>query len=257
MKTDYYSITNVGLRRKNNEDYLMVEEGLDLYILADGMGGHQGGEIASRMTVEAIKDFFEQNPTISEEEMNKLQEFPDDLSLPARKLSYSIINANGLIIEESGKDSELTGMGTTVVAVHGALGNLYLAHVGDSRIYLSRNGSFRQMTEDHSVYNEERKRSMLTDEQLKEMPFAKRLVRAIGHMDRALVDIKMVSPEKGDILLLCSDGLTDMVEDDEISETLSKHGADLKTAGDTLVQQALDNGGSDNVTIILLRIDER
>ena len=257
MKMDCYSVSNVGLRRKNNEDYLMVEEELGLYILADGMGGHQGGEVASRMTVEAIKDFFEQNPNISEEELNNLQEFPGDLPLPARKLSYSIINANGLILNKSGEDSELRGMGTTVVAVHGALGNLYLAHVGDSRIYLSRNGSFSQMTEDHSVYNEERKRGMLTDEQLKEMPFAKRLVRAIGHMDKALVDIKMVSPEKGDILLLCSDGLTDMVEDDEISETLSKHSADLKTAGDTLVQQALANGGSDNVTIILLRIDER
>lgn len=257
MKTDNYSVSNVGLRRKNNEDYLMVAKELDLYLLADGMGGHLGGEVASRMTVETIKDFFEQNQSISEEELDKLQEFPDGLSLPARKLTYSIINANGLVINESGKDSELHGMGTTVVAVHGALGNLYLAHVGDSRIYLSRNGAFRQMTEDHSVYNEEIKRGLLTEAQIKEMPFGKRLVRAIGHMDKALVDIKEVSPEKGDILLLCSDGLTDMVEDDEISETLSKHGADLKTTGDTLVQQALDNGGSDNVTIILLRVDER
>jgi protein phosphatase len=256
VTTDHYSVTNIGLRRKNNEDYLMVDEELCLYLLADGMGGHLGGERASQMALNTIKSFFEKNKDITEEEISKLQEFPDNLSLPARKLACAIMAANKVITDESEKNSDLVGMGTTLVAMHGTLGDMYLSHVGDSRIYLLRDGTFKQMTEDHSVYNEEKKRGLLTPEQLDEMPFKKRLVRAIGHMDKALVDIKFVHAQTGDVFLLCSDGLTDMVADEEIAKTLSEHKEDLKEAGDTLVEMALKEGGIDNVSIVIVRVDD-
>ncbi len=256
MKTDYYSVTNVGLKRKNNEDYLLVSVELGLYLLADGMGGHLGGEEASRMALTTIERFFADNPDITEEEINKLQEFPDSLSLYARKLSYAIITANANIIKKAETDPNLNGMGTTVVAVHEAMGDLYLSHVGDSRIYMQRDGSLRQMTEDHSVFNEEKKRGILSEAQLKEMPFGKRLVRALGHMDKSRVDLQVLHPKKKDIFLLCSDGLTDMVEDESIERTLEESSGDLEKAGSELVQKALNGGGKDNISIVLLKINE-
>ena len=256
MKVDYYEVSDVGLKRKNNEDYLLVAAELGLYLLADGMGGHLGGEVASQMALTSIKRFFEDNPDINEEDINKLQEFPDSLALPARKLSYAIIKANADIIKKAETDPDLHGMGTTVVAIHEALGDLYLSHVGDSRIYMLRDDAFRQMTEDHSVFNSEKKRGLLTEEQLLEMPFGKRLVRALGHMDKSLVDLHVVHPQKGDVFLLCSDGLTDMVEDENIEQTLKEMRGDMEKCGSELVQKALDGGGKDNISIVLLRIDE-
>lgn len=256
MKTDHYSVSNLGLKRKNNEDYLLVAAELGLYLLADGMGGHLGGEEASKLSLTTIKQFFEENPDIDEEEINKLQEFPDGLSLPARKLSYAIIKANADITKKAETDPDLNGMGTTVVAIHEALGDLYLSHVGDSRIYMLRDDAFRQMTEDHSVFNEEMKRGILSVAQLKEMPFGKRLVRALGHMDKSRVDLQVVHPQKNDIFLLCSDGLTDMVKDDSIKQTLKELHDDLEKAGSELVQKALNGGGNDNISIVLLRINE-
>jgi len=256
VKTDYYTVSNVGLKRKNNEDYLLVAAELGLYMLADGMGGHLGGEEASKMALTAIKRFFSENPDITEKEINKLQEFPDSLSLSARKLTYAIIIANADIIKKAEMDPNLNGMGTTVVAIHEALGDLYISHVGDSRIYMLRDGSLRQMTEDHSVFNEEKKRGTLSDEQLRDMPFGKRLVRALGHMDKSRVDLQIVHPQKGDIFLLCSDGLTDMVEDESIEQTLKELGGDLEKAGSELVQNALNGGGKDNISIVLLKINE-
>ena len=256
MKVDFYDVSNVGLKRKNNEDYLLVAEELSLYLLADGMGGHLGGEVASQLALTTIKQFFEENRDITDEDINKLQDFPDSLSLPARMLSYAIIKANENIIKKAGTDPDLHGMGTTVVAIHEALGDLYLAHVGDSRIYMLRDDAFTQMTEDHSVFNSEKKRGLLTEAQLLEMPFGKRLVRALGHMDKSLVDLHVVHPQKGDIFLLCSDGLTDMVQDESIEQTLKESGDDLEKTGSELVQKALNGGGNDNISIVLLRIDE-
>ncbi|MFQ5431881.1 MAG: PP2C family protein-serine/threonine phosphatase [Nitrospinota bacterium] len=256
MKTDYYTISNVGYKRKNNEDYMLVAAELGLYMLADGMGGHLGGEEASKLALTTIKRFFEENPNITEEEINKLQEFPDSLSLSARKLSYAIIKANADIIKKAETDPDLNGMGTTIVAIHESLGDLYLSHVGDSRIYMLRDGTFRQVTEDHSVFNEEKKRGILSVAQLKEMPFGKRLVRALGHMDKSLVDLQVVHPQRGDVFLLCSDGLTDMVEDEGIEQTLKESSEDMEKAGNELVRKALNGGGADNISIVLLRINE-
>ena len=256
MNTEHYTVSDVGLKRENNEDSLLVAEELGLYLLADGMGGHLGGKEASTLALTTIIQFFDENRDITEEDINELQEFPDSLSLPARKLFWGIIKANTDIIKKAKEDPDLHGMGTTVVAIHEALGELYLSHVGDSRIYMLRDSACRQMTEDHSVFNEEKKRGALTLEQLKEMPFGKRLVRALGHMNKSRVDLQVVHPQKGDIFLLCSDGLTDMVQDESIEQTLNEHKDDLQTAGDTLIQKALDGGGNDNVSIVLLKINE-
>ena len=256
MKISYYEVSNVGLKRQNNEDYLLVAAELSLYLLADGMGGHLGGEVASQVALGTIKQFFEENRDITEEGIGKLQEFPETLSLPARKLSYAIIKANAEIIKKAESDPDLNGMGTTVVAIHEALGDLYLSHVGDSRIYMLRDDAFTQMTEDHSVFNSEKKRGQLTEAQLMELPFGKRLVRALGHMDKSLVDLLVVHPQKNDIFLLCSDGLTDMVQDESIKLTLKEQRDDLEKSGSELVEKALSGGGKDNISIVLLKINE-
>lgn len=255
MKTSHFSITDVGLKRKNNEDAVLVDERLGLFILCDGMGGHNAGETASKLATSGIQKFFEEYEHAPEEEINALQEFPRELPLAAKKLVYSIIRANTLVTETAAISAGYQGMGTTVVALLRAGRDFYAAHVGDSRIYLVRGGAITRVTEDHSVFYEELKRGMLSRESLEHLPFKNRLTRALGHMDKAKVDMKVLAPHSGDVFLLCSDGITDMMEDDEILEIVRLRSADLVACGNALVDGAKRHGGVDNISAILVRVD--
>ncbi len=256
MKTSHFSLTDVGLRRQNNEDSVLVDERLGLFLLADGMGGHNAGETASRLAVTSIQKFFEEYENASEEVIDQLQPFPHELPLPGKKLIYTIIRANTIVTESADLASEYRGMGTTIVALLVSHDSIFAAHVGDSRIYLRRKGEFSQITEDHSVFFEELKKGFLTREQLDQLPFKNRLTRALGHMGKAKVDMKVVPPHKGDVFLLCSDGLTDMVDDDAIGEIISQHQDDLEECAHVLVESAKAHGGADNISVVLLRVDE-
>lgn len=256
MKTSYFSLTDVGLRRQNNEDSILVDDRLGLFLLADGMGGHNAGETASRLAVTSIQKFFEEYENAPEEVVDQLQPFPHELPLPGKKLIYTIIRANTIVTESADLSPEYHGMGTTIVALHVSHDSIFAAHVGDSRIYLHRKGEFSQVTEDHSVFFEELRKGFLTREQLDQLTFKNRLTRALGHMGKARVDMKVVPPHERDVFLLCSDGLTDMVEDGAIGEILSQHSDDLEECAHVLVESAKAHGGIDNISVILLRVDE-
>ena len=256
MKITHFSISDTGLKRKNNEDYLLVDEKRGLFLLADGMGGHMGGEIASKLALESVHHFFEEHETSSDEEINRLQPYPVELPLAGRKLVYSIIRANTIVTETAQLNSALNGMGTTIVAVMANQGDLFAAHVGDSRIYMLHDGKFTQITDDHSLYYDELKRGILSVDVLETMPFRDRLTRALGHMEKAKVDMKVIHPSIGDVFLLCSDGLTDMVENGEMGAIVARDSGDLDKCGGALLKKALDCGGRDNISIVLLRVDE-
>lgn len=244
----------MGLRRTNNEDFVLENGPVGLFLLADGMGGHQAGEKASRLALESINNFFVEYETASAEETNSLQTFPSELPMGGRKLIYSIIRANTIVTESAQLDKELDGMGTTVVALYADREELFAAHVGDSRIYMLRGGKLSQVTEDHSFYFEELKKGFFTKEQLDAMPFKNRLTRALGHMGKAKVDMKVIHPRAGDLFLLCSDGLTDMMGDDDIRVIMAE-ASSLETCAHALVEKAKANGGLDNVSVLLVRID--
>lgn len=256
MKIGCYARSDVGRKRKNNEDCVLVDEKLGIYLLADGMGGHSGGEVASKLALDEIYAFFDKNRNITEEEINALSEFPENLPLPGCKLLRAIICADEAILKKSSVDEGLVGMGTTVVAIHAFADTFYLSHAGDSRIYLLREGALKQLTRDHSLFNEEVDKGYMTKEQMIKSPLKKRLTKALGHLKGAGPDVKTVPPRKGDIFLLCSDGLTDMVGDDNIFAIMGDSFDSLETAGNNLVETANSAGGVDNISVALLRIEE-
>lgn len=256
MEISCYARSDVGLIRKNNEDCILVDEELGIYLLADGMGGHSGGEVASKLALDEIYGFFDKNRKATEKEINAIREFSDNLPLPGRKLMCAIVCADEAILKKSRQDRSLAGMGTTVVSIHRAADAFYLSHVGDSRIYLLRKGVLKQMTKDHSFLNAELDKGLTTREQLKKSPFDKRLTKALGHLNGASVDVKTTLPQKGDLFLLCSDGLTDMLYDDDILATINDNSGRLKEVGNKLVKMANVAGGVDNISIVLLRVEE-
>ena len=230
--------THVGMRRKENQDrYALVPE-LGLYLLADGMGGHSAGQVASRIACDEATGAMEESDE-------------DGIGL-AERLRQAVSNANRAILAAANADLELQGMGTTLVAMAFAKGRLALAHVGDSRAYLLRGGRLRGLTDDHSIVGELVRRQEISEEDAREHPHRHVLTRALGVRSRTEPDLAEMTPQPGDLVLLCSDGLTGHVEDDEIAEHLDSK-VSLKTAADQLVDSANRAGGLDNITVVLVR----
>ena len=229
--------TDGGLRRKRNEDNLLVAEDHALYVVADGMGGYAGGALASTLAVKTIGKAFESS---------KFDGTPHD-SLPRRasELARAIQMANAAIHARATADPNLDGMGTTVVAARFSANKqrLYIGHVGDSRVYRLREGTLRQMTEDHTM----------ADFGI-EGPQGAHLSRAVGVWPVVPIDIVLVKPKAGDVYLLCSDGLTKMVDDDVIEEILRTE-ACPSAAVAKLVDAANAGGGKDNITVIVVRVE--
>jgi protein phosphatase len=248
---EFYSITDPGIKRTNNEDSLLVDEKSYLFIVADGMGGHSSGEIASSIAVESIVDFFK-NSTLSEDSTWPYS-YDDNLSFIGNKLKTAISVANDKIQDYSQSHTESRGMGTTVVAIHKSGDKIYLAHVGDSRCYLLRDNDLSLLTSDHSWVNEQVRLGVLTESDAQHHPFRNVITRALGTKAEALPEVKEMVSKKGDLYLLCSDGLNSMVLDDEIKAVLAS-GKTLEEMGKTLVEKANQNGGEDNISLILLRI---
>jgi protein phosphatase len=255
MELSHFEVTDVGRKRDNNEDSVLVNPEFGLYLVADGMGGHAAGEVASRLALESVESFFINNTDISDAKMSKLMSFPPDLSLPAKKLLYSIMESNNVILKEVEKKPELRGMGTTIVALHPAENEILLGHVGDSRVYRVRRGRMRRMTEDHSLFERELKKNVHTRSEIDSMPERDSLTRALGHMPKATVDLNYATPRANDIFILCSDGLTDMVSEEGILDIVAGYSDDIRTAGELLLHTALKNGGVDNISIILVKVE--
>lgn len=235
-----FSITDIGRKRKLNQDYVYTSEsevGLlpNLFIVADGMGGHQAGDYASRCAIETIVECAEQ----SEEKG------------PVAILEKAIQKANEVVIEKAESDESLFGMGTTVVAATIDGDEMCVANVGDSRLYVVGNREIRQITRDHSLVEEMVRMGGLKREQARNHPDKNIITRAIGAQPSLNIDFFKVKLEKDDIVLMCSDGLTNMIEDEEIRMLLQGQ-RDLVEKAESLVNAANNNGGKDNITVVLI-----
>ncbi|WP_287492847.1 Stp1/IreP family PP2C-type Ser/Thr phosphatase [Sellimonas sp.] len=236
MKT--FSMTDIGRKREINQDYVFATDETignlpNLLVVADGMGGHRAGDFASRFTVEVL----------AEEVQNCKETHPETI------LGNSIQAANERLLEEAEKDNRLEGMGTTLVAATIMDHVLYFANVGDSRLYLI-NKEIRQLSKDHSMVEEMVRLGGLTEEEAKHHPDKNIITRAIGVKQKVEPDFFEYRLKGGDIILMCSDGLTNMVDDDEIFQIV-KSARDIVEAVESLIQRANENGGSDNIGVVL------
>ena len=251
MKLQYAGATHVGMKRDHNEDNLTMIPDMNLFAVADGMGGHSSGEVASRIAVDTLKTFFEE----TEKDADITWPYKDNkaLSPEANRFVASIKLANRNIFETAMADPRFKGMGTTFVGMVTTESHALIAHVGDSRCYRFREGKLEQLTEDHSLLNDYKKIQKMTPEEEENFPHKNIIVRALGMKDTVEVDIQDNGPQTGDILLLCSDGLSGEVTDDQMCDIVAEHADDLDKGVEVLIQAACDNGGKDNVTVVLVK----
>jgi protein phosphatase len=236
--------TDVGLQRKNNEDACATLEEAGLCVVADGMGGHLGGEIASGIAIEAVTEGFKGRTRGAHDERKD-----------ADLLTKCIKNANKEIYKRGNADAALKNMGTTIVAAVFDQDYIVTANVGESRIYRLREGKLFQMTEDHSWVGELRKKNLISDDDARSHPLKNIITRALGMEPSVEVDVRWDKAKAGDLYLLCTDGLTDLVTDAEIMEHLGKNGAELDAIAKQLIEQANNGGGSDNITLGLCKVE--
>jgi serine/threonine protein phosphatase PrpC len=254
MRAVAVGLTDVGLQRDHNEDSFAILQDHELYIVADGMGGHRAGDVASKLATEAIVDFFR---ATAAEDFTWPFHFDSRMSEEENRLLTGIKIANRQIVERSSRSRECHGMGTTVVGAlfSGKKGKMYIGHVGDSRAYRVRGGEIRQMTRDHSLVNDYLlAMPELTEEQKSELP-KNVITRALGMQEHVSVDLQGDDASIGDCYVLCSDGLSGMIEDAEILEIVSR-APNIEEACRKLIAVANEHGGEDNITAVLVRIVE-
>lgn len=229
------SVTDTGRKRRHNEDSFVNQP--PLFAIADGVGGAQAGEVASQLAVAALK---ETSPGGSAQE----------------RIVALIQEANRRVFERANEDSAAYGMGTTMTAALVENGVVWIGHVGDSRAYLVRDGKLRQLTDDHTLVGELQRSGKLSAEEAERHPQRSVITRALGSDPDVDVDSFPIEPRTGDIFVLCSDGLTDMVDDATILETIERRRGDLDGAARELVQLANKRGGEDNITVIAFEISD-
>jgi len=230
--------TDVGKVRRQNEDAAWLDEKLGIYVVADGMGGHLAGEVASAMAIDAVK---------------RMAKTHDIASISV--LRETVCAAHEAICARARENKSCSGMGTTICAMWRGGHYMYIAHVGDSRIYRLRGGRLEQITQDHSLVEELVRAGIISREEARTHPRRNIITRALGTPGENAPDLLAADMEKGDLWLLCTDGLSGMVSDEEMARVLCGGGS-LDQMADTLLEKALDAGGRDNVTLILCRSEE-
>lgn len=232
-----WAASDVGRKRLNNEDSYFTDNELGLFMVADGMGGHKAGDKASKIAVESACDSFRANISAS---------------LIKDALSQSFKVAAAEVYQFSNKHAEFKGMGTTLSAIAIKEDKAYISHIGDSRIYCFRESSLHQITKDHSLVNEQIEAGLLTKEQARTSSFKNVITRAIGHCEKVRADRIVLSVKPNDLFLLCTDGLTNMLSDGEITDILST--VNKEQVVKELIHQANEKGGDDNITAMLVEI---
>jgi PPM family protein phosphatase len=227
--------TDTGRQRRDNEDNAYARP--PVFVVADGMGGAQAGEVASRIAIEAFEGGL------------------PDAGSPEERLRTRVREANHEIYERARADRQRAGMGTTLTAAYVDDAHVAIAHVGDSRAYLFRDGTLQRLTQDHSLVDELVRRGKLTEEQAAEHPQRSIITRALGPEPDVEVDTWTYPARAGDVVLLCSDGLTSMISEERVREVLAAN-SDLDAAGDALINEANEAGGRDNITVVLFRLEE-
>lgn len=243
MKSAAFGLTDVGRCRKINQDELLVDPSRGLFAVADGMGGHAAGEVASQMAIEALAD------TMPDGDVDETAE--GDLDRLAGYLERAFREGNRKIFESVESREDWRGMGTTIVAMVARPNRAVIGYVGDSRAYRLRGDALERLTSDHSWVNEQVKLGLLSDDEAHRHPYRNIVTRALGNTAEVQVDVVEHDVRAGDLFLLCSDGLNTMLRDDEIRVTLSQHRDDPEAACQALVRQANDRGGEDNITVIV------
>jgi len=242
--------TDVGQKRQGNEDRFCLDPALGLYVVADGMGGHAAGEVASRLAVETIQEWMEKYLSGADTAMVG----PAAAGSPEANFLLSSIRLANLIIFDAAKDRrEYAGMGTTVVAVLAQGDRFVLAHVGDSRIYRIRGDDIVQVSRDHSFVQQQVDNGMMSTEEAHQSQYRHMITRALGLKESVDVDLTEEPARSGDVLLLCSDGLSDLLDDEEIVEAVRDHADDLNQACQALVDRANFKGGDDNITVLVVQ----
>jgi len=239
--------TDVGRVRANNEDAFCLLPEHGLLAVADGMGGHASGEVASKMSMDLIRGYFADAGTGPPPQVGA---YDEDRSELTNRLGSAVRLANMAVFEASGSNAQWQGMGTTVVAALIRKNKLSIAHVGDSRLYLIRYGNIEQLTDDHSVVAEQVKRDLITREEANRSEIKNILTRALGTEAEVEVDLEEMTLLADDVLVLCTDGLSNMVSDDDILTVVLSTG-DPALACQTLVKLANENGGRDNITVVV------
>ena len=238
-----FAKTDIGKAREKNQDYYYVSEENDepkIYILADGMGGYKGGEVASKLATESVKKYIQSNFD------SIIKDKESILKLIASAVEY----ANMVVYEKSKETQELEGMGTTLEVCLIYNNKAYIGHVGDSRVYRIRNEVIRKLTKDHSYVQQLIEDKKITREEAKTHPKKNMITRALGCTPYVEPDLRARNFEKGDIFILCSDGLTNMVEEKQIYEIIKE---DIHNAAERLVDEANEAGGYDNITVIIIK----
>lgn len=245
------SATDTGKARSHNEDAIAADAAIGMAVLADGMGGYNAGEVASGMAVALVSS--ELRDGVARTNLHGLRQTEGDQQA-IRLLRSAVAKANASIYETANSQPQYAGMGTTLVAALVRDNRLTVAHVGDSRLYLMRDEKLSQVTRDHSLLQEQIDIGMITKEAARRSQNKNLVTRALGVEPEVEVEINTYDVQPGDIYLLCSDGLNDMVEDEDIELALNSLGSNLPLAASQLVEMANDNGGRDNVSVVLLKV---
>jgi protein phosphatase len=236
--------TDIGRRRSQNQDSVAAEPQLGLFLVADGMGGHKGGEIASAMAVDQITEYFQKVQGHAKKD-------------PAEVLKSAIEHASQVIFTRAADEPELSGMGTTTTAAYVQDSTVYIGQVGDSRCYYIKGDNIWQLTRDHSWVQERLRAGLITREQLKTDQMKNIITRSVGYEEEVKVDLFRMNLSSGDCLLLCSDGLSGKVEDLKIQQIIRSHLSHPQgpqQAVQALIEQANQNGGDDNISAIVIQV---
>src|SRR5881275_612879 len=250
MNLKAIGLTHVGRQRQHNEDSFLVSDEARLFLVADGMGVHAAGEIASKIAVDSISEFIVHT---KEDDGTWPHAYDEQYTRTTNRLMAALRMANTRVLEAMRKDAKLRGMGTTVVACMADDGKMSVAHVGDSRAYMIRDGKISRITNDHSWVFEQVQAGMLTEAEAEKHPLRNVITRALGGALSVNPDATEVECRSGDVYLLCSDGLTGMVPEDEILRVVTQNESDLEKACQELIDTANARGGLDNVTAILVK----
>ncbi len=250
MQVTSFGLTDIGRQRQHNEDMLLLDTGAGLFLVADGMGGHAAGEVASRIAVDSISEFIVHTV---EDDGTWPHAYDERFSRTTNRLVAALKIANTRVLEAMRNDSKLRGMGTTVVASLFEGNRASIAHVGDSRAYLIRDSKISRITNDHSWVHEQVQAGMLSEAEAEKHPLRNVITRALGGALNVTPDASEIECLTNDIFLLCSDGLTGMVPEEEILKVMSEH-PDLEDACKCLIEFANQKGGHDNVTAVLVRV---
>ena len=249
----HVEVTDVGKVRDHNEDAIGAQPDIGLWVLADGMGGYNAGEVASGIAVKTVIDLVAE---ACKRELRNAVEPETGYMRQTIVLRDAIHRANKIINQTAQSQPQCEGMGTTLVAALFYDDRVSIAHVGDSRMYRLRGNKFEQITLDHSLLQELVDRGFYSQEEAQRSTNRNYVTRALGVESNVEVEVQEVDVQKGDYFLMCSDGLPDMVEDDDIHLTISTFNDHIATIGEQLIKLTNDNGGRDNVSVILVRVAE-